>query len=216
MARCEETVSTPNSPNFGKQCQRLAMHGTQRCFVHSDRTNLPAKVEIGRIDRPRVQCSATKRSGERCRNYAIHGSTVCTRHGGNLPGVKNAARQRLLNLVSPALAELQRIIDSSTTSDADRLKAIQLVLDRTGYHARTELTIDAELKPWEALTGGEIVRDLPDDPNLPIIDAEVVYDDDEPEDDGTPRAIEQLADVLPISAGPKRSKSSAQPPLHLR
>ncbi len=216
MAQCEDTVSTPNSPNLGKQCQRLAMHGSQRCFVHSDRTNLPEKLVINRIDRPRVKCSATKRTGERCRNYAIHGSTVCTRHGGNLPAVKNAAKQRLLNLVSPALAELQRIIDGPTTSDSDRLKAIQLVLDRTGYHARTELTIEAEVKPWEKLIGGEILRDLPEGADLQIIDAEVVYDDDEPDDDGSPRAIEQLADVLPITAGPKRSKSSAQPPRHLR
>ena len=80
------------------------------------------------------QCTAHKsHGGPRCRAYAIKGSNVCSRHGGLAPQVRKAAENRLLALVEPALAELGKIIESKQTSDADKLKAVAEVLDRTGF-----------------------------------------------------------------------------------
>jgi hypothetical protein len=58
---------------------------------------------------PCVPCTAmSKRSGKRCRNFAIHGGTVCPKHGGSAPQVKRKAQERLADLIDPdrALREL--------------------------------------------------------------------------------------------------------------
>lgn len=41
-----------------------------------------------------VQCSAVKKSGERCKRQAIKGGTVCNSHGGRAPQVKAMAAVR--------------------------------------------------------------------------------------------------------------------------
>lgn len=55
--------------------------------------------------RPIAQlCTATARSGNRCRRYAVDGATVCPNHGGKAPQViaKAAQRQNLGDLVGAA------------------------------------------------------------------------------------------------------------------
>lgn len=42
------------------------------------------------------QCTASTRSGRRCRKPAIRGGTVCDRHGGLAPQVKRAAARRVV------------------------------------------------------------------------------------------------------------------------
>jgi hypothetical protein len=50
------------------------------------------------------QCSATARRTEsRCRNAPILGGTVCHKHGGAAPQVRNAARRRLVTSEAAAL-----------------------------------------------------------------------------------------------------------------
>lgn len=45
---------------------------------------------------PAVRCSAkSPRTGEQCRAYAMHGTTVCNKHGGSAPQVRRAAQRRL-------------------------------------------------------------------------------------------------------------------------
>lgn len=52
---------------------------------------------FGDGDRARPKCTArTKRTGDRCRQPAIAGGTVCRFHGGNAPQVKGAAARRLI------------------------------------------------------------------------------------------------------------------------
>ena len=46
------------------------------------------------IDIPR--CTATSRSGDRCKHRPIRGGTVCATHGGSAPHVRAKANERLL------------------------------------------------------------------------------------------------------------------------
>lgn len=67
---------------------------------------------------PAVKCSATaKRSGHRCRRWAIAGATVCQVHGGAAPQVQRKAAERV------ALAE--------ALARGDRRPAWQILLDAT-------------------------------------------------------------------------------------
>lgn len=85
------------------------------------------------LDGDKRQCTAkSHRSGQRCRKWAIAGGTVCPTHGGQLPAVKERARLRLLSLVEPAIAVLAREMTSADKS-ADRQRAANSVLDRTGH-----------------------------------------------------------------------------------
>jgi hypothetical protein len=154
-------------------------------------TTTPAAVHR-RPDRHRVRCSRTKRDGEQCKNYAMAGTTVCRKHGGTAPQTQKRARERLIEMLDPAVAALYRIIDKADTSDADRLRAIAMVLDRTGMGARSEVTV--EHKKWELLMEGIMITPPPGtaglrlpavmmpgySPELPILDAEVVEDEPEP------------------------------------
>jgi hypothetical protein len=159
MAQCKATAHTPGRPNFGKQCGRSAVNGSTFCERHGGMLDSTTPESIRqKFDRPRLLCHATKSNGEPCKAYAIHGAKVCRRHGGNLPNVKKAARERMLEMVDPALAELKRIIEKPATSDADRLRAITLVLDRTGHGPKSEVTM--EVKAYEGVIG-RIMKTLP-------------------------------------------------------
>lgn len=170
--QCDGIVATKTSKNFGKRCGRNAVIGSTFCAGHGgiEEVKLPLPKHLSRF---RQKCIAFKTDGKKCDAYAIHGARVCIAHGGRKPNVKNHAKQVLLGLVDPALAELMKIIKKPSTSDSDRIRAIQLVLDRTGYHARAELI--AEVKPWEGLVGGQILRDLPTGDET-VVDAEIVDD----------------------------------------
>jgi hypothetical protein len=72
-------------------------------------------------------------------------------HGGKIPTVQKAARERLLALVEPALDVLLRMLRAAPPcehcgrSDVDRdpvvLRAAQLVLDRTGFHPTLSVAV---------------------------------------------------------------------------
>lgn len=103
----------------------------------------------------RVTCSATKRNGKPCGLPPIKGGTVCHKHGGSAPQVRAAANRRLIEMVIPAMKELHKIIDREDVADADKLRAIQMVLNRTGYSERQ--TIDIGLReetPFDRLSKG--------------------------------------------------------------
>lgn len=56
----------------------------------------PGLYRLGVRSKADAQCTATGRAtGERCRLSAIHGSTVCHKHGGSAPQVRAAAARRL-------------------------------------------------------------------------------------------------------------------------
>lgn len=100
------------------------------------------------------RCTATaNRTGERCRAPAVRGGNVCRIHGGSAPQVRAKANERLLEMVMPSLARLRKIILDPKTSDADALKAIREVLNRTGFSERFALDV-APSDAWADLLKG--------------------------------------------------------------
>src|SRR4051812_45676046 len=54
------------------------------------------------------RCTArSSRTGKPCKNWAVHGATVCKSHGGRAPQVIAAARRRLA--LGEAITELDRL-----------------------------------------------------------------------------------------------------------
>lgn len=98
---------------------------------------------------PVVRCKATSTtSGERCKRWSIRGTTVCQSHGGRLPNViehsqavVESARLRLFGLAEQAVDVLEDLSQPGT-SDAIRLKAAELILNRAGLKDAVELKVE--------------------------------------------------------------------------
>lgn len=91
----------------------------------------------------RRRCTASNRSGNRCKRAPVAGAVVCTMHGGAAPQVQRSARQRLAALVEPALDALATVLEDERADHSDRVRAATAVLDRTGYHARVGIDVSA-------------------------------------------------------------------------
>jgi hypothetical protein len=106
----------------------------------------------------RAQCTAHKRNGDRCSNPPVRGATVCRMHGGSAPQVRAKANQRLIDMVMPAMRELRKIIDDPAAADTDKLKAINMVLNRTGYNERREIDLGLRSPtPFDDLVTSSVV-----------------------------------------------------------
>lgn len=104
---------------------------------------------------PERRCTATaNRTGERCKAPAILGGTVCRMHGGNLPQVKNKAKERLLALVDPALAALHQVLTSKDADDATKVRAALGILDRTGF--KPGMTIEVGVNKFDQVVSEAI------------------------------------------------------------
>lgn len=232
MARnkqCEATVKTEVSPNFGKQCGRLAVNGADFCAMHGGVEQSKDRETIRkRIDRPGQKCTAKRRDGQPCNGYAIHGSMVCKTHGGTLPSVREKAKQRIQEMILPAWDELRKIMLKETTSDADKLRAVSILLDRAGYGPRSELAVEHEVKPWEGLVNG-VLRNVPDNDDGDIVDAEIVEDEPRPpSDEDVGRAVDEYVaeymaeyprreeEAEPVPDNVRKIWSRPNPPAHLR
>ena len=150
MAQCEATrVGRPDRGDEPRQCKRDAVKGSKFCQAHggSEDVNriLPANPRKDRGNS--VRCVATsRRSGERCQRQAVMGATVCYHHGGRAPQVAKVAQARLEEMVAPAIQQLQIILEKPNTSDADRLRAIPLLLDRTGFGPPKNIGADMNVR----------------------------------------------------------------------
>lgn len=127
-----------------------------------------------------VRCSAhSSQTGEPCKRWASHGTTVCTSHGARAAQVRIKAEERLKALVHPAITTLQALLEAD--SDATRLGAVKDVLDRNGFkpadrheisgpdgapiHVKAEFDYEAYAQLFAGFTGTE--------PALPAADGPV-------------------------------------------
>jgi len=98
--------------------------------------------------RRKLQCKAkSRRSGERCRRWAVNGATVCVMHGAakGTPARRKAEEQ--LRLARDELMEMLLTIARDTTQSAnDRLKAITWALERAGFKAGLDIDFQGELE----------------------------------------------------------------------
>lgn len=108
-----------------------------------------------------IRCTATARTGRRCRNRAILGATVCRMHGGSAPQVRRAAEERLRELVHPALDRITELLD--TEDEALRLRVATTILDRTGFHPSHGLELSGRLA-YDELTDEDLAAILLDEP----------------------------------------------------
>lgn len=104
--------------------------------------------------KPDVQqrrCVRVRATGDRCRQPAIHGGTVCRFHGGAAPHVKAAARARL-EMATDRMA--QELLGIATTGESEsvRLNAIRDALDRGGVSKPTQVELGPiQPKPYEEI-----------------------------------------------------------------
>jgi hypothetical protein len=81
----------------------------------------------------------------------MKGQRVCPYHGGNAPLAKAKARERLDQLALPSVGVLHKAVrkvrKGGTTDDMKvALRAAQLVLDRTGFAAKSEIELSGGVK----------------------------------------------------------------------
>ena len=102
-----------------------------------------------------VTCTATaKGSRQRCKRRPIPGGTVCVKHGGGAPQVKEKAMQRLMRLQYPAISRLSELV-AQREFPSVAIAAVKDVLDRTMGKAAetTEVTHKGGIRievtvPW--------------------------------------------------------------------
>jgi hypothetical protein len=152
-------------------------------------------------------CTATRRDGEPCTNYAIKGATVCRKHGGGAPQVRRAAQVRNIMAADLLMAELLKIALDTKQTTRDRLVAIRDGLDRAGLAATQNVEITGEVSMIDKLAQDVLIVDdmdsYPDSEPIDwyandrnIVDAEIVPDEPatlrparrEPPKQGTPTA----------------------------
>lgn len=116
---------------------------------------------------PENQCVGHKKNGERCRKYAIRGSTVCRTHGGATKHVRDRARVRVQNASDRLVSKLIEFAFDDTKPPDTQLRAIRDALDRAGMQPTTQVEIGIA-KPWETVfetiggTPGDEFRTDPD------------------------------------------------------
>lgn len=109
---------------------------------------------------PVVRCTANaSTTGERCKRWSIRGTTVCAKHGGQLPTVQEhsnavveAARMNLMGMAEDAVDVLRELIQPGT-SEAVRLKAAENILNRTGIKEALDINVEVtnKVSPSEAI-----------------------------------------------------------------
>jgi len=175
-----------------------------------DRRLSPRDLSIS--DVPERQCTAHKRNGDRCKNAAIRGGTVCGYHGGNPPAVKAKARLRL-EMASDRLArQLLNMTTDPNVADPVKLAAIKDTLDRSGLAAKTAVSVEVGGKPFEMVFDSIMAGPRNAQPalaiegeNAPAIepDREILGEFDDPPDDD-----DEIADYPPGIQRGRESEST--------
>lgn len=155
--------------------------------------NLPALVEVSNRERikpsgwvekpppsprrdaelsehPENQCTGHKKNGERCRKYAIRGSTVCRTHGGATRHVRNRARIRIENATDRLMGKLIEFAFDDSKPPDTQLRAIRDALDRGGLKPPSEVVLSqGEPAKYEQVfdgIGGTVPSEFPSDASV--------------------------------------------------
>ena len=90
-----------------------------------------------------MQCSARRKNGLPCTRHAIYGGSVCIVHGGAAPQVKASARERIAEMVAPALAVMSKAMAMKTKQGPlpIAVTAAKDMLDRAGYKATDKIQL---------------------------------------------------------------------------
>lgn len=126
-------------------------------------------------------CTANRRDGQPCTNFARLASTVCRMHGGSAPQVLRAAQVRLLMASDRLMAQLLQIAENKAEPTPVRLAAIRDALDRAGLGSTQQVEIRGEVQAWERHMEEVLVRFGDEEGGAraeDVIDAEVVEDPD--------------------------------------
>lgn len=94
-----------------------------------------------------VKCKATsKRSGERCKRWAVDGATVCPMHGAakGTPA-RRKAEEQLREARDELMEMLLGIARDARVSASERLKAITWALERAGF--KGAIGVDLTVEP---------------------------------------------------------------------
>lgn len=119
---------------------------------NSEPIELPNRQDTLLADNPGRRCVATNSRGERCRKFAIYGSTVCRTHGGATKKTREAARIRVENASNRLMGKLIEFAFDDTKPPDVQLKAIQNSLDRAGLKPPAEVVLSQqETKAYEAV-----------------------------------------------------------------
>lgn len=145
---------------------------------------------------PSVKCTANRRDGQPCGAWSLAGATVCLKHGGHLPNVKQAVEERkaaarlLFVDASGDAAETIEYLARFATQENVRLAAAKEVLDRAGIKGGADITVEHEhtLAPSKMLNDKleEMAKRLlkernpeyTSEENFDIIKSEVVQEDE--------------------------------------
>lgn len=116
-----------------------------------------ARPSCATCGQPHPKCVAHNRRHAPCGKPPVSGAAVCRNHGGAAPQVIARAKQRLLEALDPAAAEVVRIAlgqakTPMVTKDGDvvmvppspavRLRAAETIMDRVGLPARQDLELN--------------------------------------------------------------------------
>lgn len=89
----------------------------------------------------------SKSTGIQCQRQAIPGGTVCRYHGGGAPQVQRAAKERLREMLDPALNALAHLVENAE-NETVRLRAAQDIMDRCGLNMIHK--VDANVRVYDS------------------------------------------------------------------
>ncbi|MGN7964910.1 HGGxSTG domain-containing protein [Microbacterium sp. 22179] len=132
-------------------------------------------------------CTATRRDGTPCTNFALTASSVCRMHGGSAPQVRRAAQVRILMASDLAARKMVELMSNPKVDDRVKLAAAKDLLDRANLAGTQNIEVGVTKRTFEDFIGDAII-DVEEDEDgyepLPAIPDEVIEDanvvDDEP------------------------------------
>jgi hypothetical protein len=121
------------------------------------------------------QCTAmSKRTGERCKNFAPMGQRTCRMHGGATRKSKTAAAKRIAEASGYSADLLVEFMADPEVDVKLRAKIAQDLLSRAGYNGKTELEVELREPEWLKNMSTSIVDVAWSEVGEDVIDAEVV------------------------------------------